>query len=96
MVADSLKELNKLSGDSEEHPKKEDKKHQSFLSMKEKDSKHKHSKDDAPKNQLPNDLKPLLKAPDHPIPKHIEDAITEKAHQLQPLIDAQKNITGLH
>ena len=97
IAADSLKELNKLSNHSQQNPIKEDpKKSNSFISMKQKDSKGTASKDDAPKDQLPNDLKPLLAGPDHLLPKHIEDAITEKAHQLQPLIDAQKNITGLH
>lgn len=50
IAADSLKELNKLSNDSQEHPGKEAKKEQSFISMKQKDSKDKKAKDDTPKN----------------------------------------------
>lgn len=46
----------------------------------------------AKKDQLPKDLKPLLAKPDHEVPKHVNDAINEKAQQLQPLIDAQKKI----
>lgn len=50
-------------------------------------------KDDATKkDQLPKDLKPLLTPPDHEIPKHVNDAINDKAEKLQPLIDAQKKL----
>ena len=51
IAADSLKELNKLSNHSQQNPIKEDpKKSNSFISMKQKDSKGTASKDDAPKD----------------------------------------------
>lgn len=97
IAADSLKELTKLSNEMDKTVKK------SKLN-KEKPKTKKKEKDNAlakeqpeKKDQLPKDLKPLLAKPDHEIPKHVNDAINEKAEKLQPLIDAQKKIpSGLH
>lgn len=94
LAADSLKELTKLSDEMDKTVKKNrlnkdkpiEKKKGSTLTKEE----------PAKKDQLPKDLKPLLAPPDHQVPKHVDEAITEKAHQLQPLIDAQKKLgTGL-
>ena len=88
IAADSLKELTKLSDEmdktvkksklNKDKPKNKDKKKDKALAKEE----------PAKKDQLPKDLKPLLAKPDHEVPKHVDEAITEKAHQLQPLIDA--------
>lgn len=94
IAADSLKELTKLSDELDKNVKMH--KLNKDKPADKKKSKASSKEEPPKKDQLPKDLKPLLAPPDHQVPKHVDEAITEKAHQLQPLIDAQKKLgTGL-